>query len=235
MKYKRILLKLSGEALIGDRLSGVDVKVADFLASEIKTIHDEGVGVAIVVGGGNIYRGSQKSKDDGIEEETGHYIGMLATVINCLILYDLFTARGLKVDAYSALPSIGKLKDYDQNTAIDSLQRGNILLLAGGTGKPFFSTDSGAALRAAELKMEAILKATKVDGVYDRDPVADPSAKKFTSIRYIDALGQGLRVMDKEAFEICQKSGIPTIVFKMEKGNIGKAISGELIGTIIHS
>lgn len=232
MKYKRILIKLSGEALLGSRQSGIDPKVAQYIATEIKKITDAGAEVAVVVGGGNIYRGENYGKD-GIQEETGHYIGMLAICINSLALTDLFNSFGLQTEALTAIGAAGKMKEYSVEAAKKVLADHKVLLLSGGTGKPFCSSDSGASLRAEELDMDVIFKVTKVDGVYDSDPVKNPDAKKFSTLSFDEAIEKDLKVMDKQAFLMCKEHDIPIIVFKMEEGNIEKAAMGQEIGTTI--
>ena len=233
MKYERILIKLSGEALAGDRQSGIDPKVVKFITDEIKEAQALGAEIAVVVGGGNIYRGSAETEKDGIREETGHYMGMLAITINCLALSDMFSSYGLKNKALSALGKIGPMDAYGVEAGEKILNNGDILLLSGGTGQPFCSSDSGAAIRAKELNLEVIFKVTKVDGVYDSDPMKNPNAKRYSSISFDEVLEKDLKAMDRGAFEICQQNGISIIVFKMEKGNIKKAILGEDIGTVI--
>lgn len=232
MKYKRILIKLSGEALQGSRESGIDPQVARFIADEIKEVLTQDARVAVVVGGGNFYRGVNH-KQDGILEETGHWMGMLAITLNAFALTDLFNSFGLETEALSVLGAIGPMKNYTPKEGRKILDGGKILILSGGTGKPYVTSDSGAAQRAEELNLDVIFKATKVDGVYDSDPVKNPDAKKFTTLNYKEVLEKDLKVMDREAFEKCQKNNIPIIVFKMDAGNIKRAAMGEKIGTLI--
>ena len=233
IKYERILLKLSGEALLGSKSSGVDSDVARTIGSQVKEIVDSGVTIAIVVGGGNIYRGSINSRQDGIQEETGHYVGMLAITMNCLILSDLFTKMGLDNEVLSALGEIGPAKSYSVEAGKSVLEEGKVLLLAGGTGKPFCSTDTAAAIRAKELDLDLIVKMTKVDGVYDSDPMKNPVAVKFDKLSFQEALDRDLKVMDRDAFSICQDNKIPILVCKMNASNINKVVEGQNIGTII--
>jgi uridylate kinase len=232
-KYKRILLKLSGEALLGCRQNGIDPEIVSRIATEIKQIQSTGVKVAISVGGGNIYRGGGAvAVRDGIAEETSHYIGMMAIDMNCLALADLFNEFGVENKALSALGSVYKMDEYtilDGKKAMDS---GKILLLGGGTGKPFVTSDSGAAMRAVELGCDVILKATKVDGVYDKDPVRSIDAVKYNELTFSEAIAKNLKVMDQNAFLICQRKSIPIVVFKLDSGNILRALNGE-IGTFI--
>ncbi|MFA7253683.1 MAG: uridine monophosphate kinase [Patescibacteria group bacterium] len=233
MKYNKILIKLSGEALQGSRQSGIDPEVAQFVASEIKEAQDLGAKVAVVVGGGNIYRGAESFEKDGIREETSHWMGMLAICINCLALSDLFKSFGVENHALSALGQVGDMGSYSVSEGKKTLDQGKVLLLSGGEGKPFRSSDSGAATRAKELDMEVIFKMTKVDGVYDSDPFVNPNAKKFSAISFDEVLERDLKVMDRGAFETCKENGISIVVFRLEKGNIRKAVMGQEIGTVV--
>jgi len=232
MKYKRILLKLSGEALAGSNLGSIKPELANFVIDEIREAQRLGAKMAIVVGGGNIYRGG-RCHEDGIQEETAHYMGMLAICINALALSDLFTAKGLKNKVLTAIAPVGGMDSYSIPRGKDILDEGEILILSGGTGKPFVSSDSGAALRASELGLDVVFKMTKVDGVFDSDPVENHDAKKYDKITFDEVLDKNLKVMDHQAISVCKENGIPIIVFKMEKGNIKKAVAGETIGTII--
>jgi len=231
MKYKKILLKLSGEAL-GSEAGSIKPEFADFIIAEIKEALDAGVKIAVVLGGGNIYRGN-RWQEDGINEETAHWIGMLAIIINCFAFADLIKKAGVPCETFSALGTIGSMPGYDIEKGKQALEEGKVVLLSGGTGKPFVTSDSGAAIRAHELGLDAIFKATKVDGVYDSDPVTNQNAKKFDRITFDEVLKNDLKVMDRGAFEMCRDNGIPIVVFKMEKGNIKKALLGESVGTII--
>jgi uridylate kinase len=233
LKYKRILLKLSGEALMGSLSNGIDPKIADFIAEDIKEIKALGAEVAIMVGGGNIYRGAQNFERDGIKEETAHYMGILATCMNGLALPDLFNSRELETKALSALGPVCKMGGYSIPRAKKILEDNFVLVLAGATGEPFCTSDSGASLRAKELGADVIFKASKVDGAYDSDPALNPDAQKFSSLSFDETLKRDLKVMDREAFLMCKEAQIPIIVFKMEKGNIKKVAIGEKVGTII--
>lgn len=231
-KYKRILLKLSGEALLGAKTSGIDFDVAHSIALAIKEITTMGTEVAVVVGGGNIFRGVNADKI-GIKEETGHHIGMLATCINCMTLSDIFEKAGVENVVLSAYSEFSKLEPYTKEDGKNALDQGKVLLLAGGTGRPFCSTDTATAIRASELDCDLIIKMTKVDGVYDTDPVANPEAKKYESLTFDEALDQDLKVMDRDAFSVCQENNIPIRVCKMEAQNLAKVVAGDQIGTII--
>lgn len=217
---------------MGSRPRGIDPSVAKSIALEINEAKDLGLSVAVMVGGGNIYRGADSGKD-GIKEETGHTIGMLALCINCLALSDIFKTAGLDNIILSAYKEFSKIDSYSEEKGKKALEDDKVLLLAGGTGKPFCSTDTAAAIRAAELDADIIVKLTKVDGVYDSDPMTSRDAIKFDSLTFSEALEKNLKVMDREAFSICQESNIPIRVCKMEPGNIKRAVTGEDIGTII--
>lgn len=217
---------------MGNKTSGVDPEIVNSIGLGLREALSLGAQIAIVVGGGNIYRGLNSDKD-GIVEETGHYIGMLATCINCLFLSDLLANMGIKNQVLSALGQIGKTEQYSIALGKKALDEGKVLLLAGGTGKPFCSTDTAAARRAQELNFDVILKMTKVDGVYDADPFLNKNAQKYTNLSFDEALEKGLKVMDREAFSICLDNNIPIIVAKMEYQNIKRAILGKSVGTII--
>jgi len=232
MKYKKILLKLSGEAL-GSEAGSIKPEFADFIIAEIKEALDAGVKIAVVLGGGNIYRGN-RWQEDGINEETAHWIGMLAITINCFAFADLIKKAGVPCETFSALGTIGSMPGYDIEKGKQALEEGKVVLLSGGTGKPFVTSDSGAAIRAHELGLDAIFKATKVDGVYDSDPVKNPKAKKFKDLLYMDALKERLKVMDSTALSLSMENNIPTVVFSLnEPGNIKRILMGETIGTRI--
>lgn len=232
-KYKRVLLKLSGEALMGDAGYGIDPKVLDFLADEIKQVHDEGVEVAIVVGGGNIFRGVAASTA-GMDRAQGDYIGMLATVMNALALQDALESRGVFTRVMSAIEMQAVAEPYIRRRAIRHLEKGRIVIFAGGANIPYFTTDTTAALRALEIHAECIMKATKVDGVYDADPATNPDARKFSELTYIDVLNRGLKVMDSTAISLAMDNDLPIIVFSIDRpGNIAAAVRGESIGTIV--
>ena len=233
MKYKRILLKLSGEALMGDKQYGVDnARLSDY-AEEIAEIREMGVEVAIVIGGGNIYRG-QQTKGDGIDRVQGDYIGMLATVINSMFLQEAIEKKGADAKVLSGISIEGICEKMNRRTATDYLKKGYVVVIAGGTGNPYFTTDTASALRAVEIKAEAILKGTRVDGVYTSDPEKNKDAKKFDKISFDEVYEKKLGVMDMTAFTMCKENNLPIVVFNMNvKGNMKKIISGEMIGTIV--
>lgn len=229
--YKRVLLKLSGEALAGDAGYGIDPKVVEDLAMQIKEIVRDGVQLAIVVGGGNIFRGMAASAD-GMDRSQADYIGMLATVMNALALQDAFERHGIYSRVQSAISMQEVSEPYIRRRAIRHLEKGRVVILAAGTGNPYFTTDTTAALRACELDVECLLKATKVDGVYDSDPTTNPDAKRYTTISYLDVLAQELNVMDATATSLCMDNNMPMIVFSLtEPGNIARALKDEQVGT----
>ncbi len=232
-KYKRILLKLSGESLMGDREHGVDPETTLRLASEIHDIYKLGVQIAIVVGGGNIFRGV-KAAAKGMDRATADYMGMLATLINALALHDAFHHMNVPVRVMSAINAPQVAEPYIRQKGIRHMEKDRLIILAAGTGSPFFSTDSGAALRAVELGCEAILKATKVDGIYDKDPVQFPDAVKFDHITYDQAIKDKLNVMDMTAFAMCRDNHMPIVVFDFfTHGNLQKVVMGESLGTTV--
>ena len=233
-KYKRIVLKLSGEAL-KDVTNGepLDPAILKNLALSLKEIHSLGVQICLVVGGGNIFRGLSGSQR-GVDRTTGDYMGMLATVINGLALMNALEKEGVPVRVQTAIPMEKIAEPFILRRAVRHLEKGRIVILVAGTGNPYFSTDTTAALRASELGADAILKATKVDGIYDKDPAKFPDAVKFDRISYLDALEKRLAVMDSTAFSLCMDNRIPIIVFNMNKpGNIERVIEGQKIGTIV--
>ena len=231
--YGRILLKLSGEALLGDKTFGIDRKVTDYLASEIKSVHALGVEVAAVVGGGNIFRGVSDNAT-GMDRVSADHMGMLATMINALALQDSLERAGLETRVLSAIEIREVAEPFIRRRAIRHLEKKRVVILAAGTGNPYFSTDTAAALRAMEMKAAIILKGTKVDGIYDRDPLKDPSAVRFKEITYFDVLQKGLRVMDTTAISLCMENAIPIIVYDLRKaGNLRRLVHGEPIGTIV--
>ncbi|MDS1029092.1 UMP kinase [Bacillota bacterium LX-D] len=231
--YKRIILKLSGEALAGKAGFGIDHKTIYDIAEQIKEIKELGVEVAIVVGGGNMWRGVTGSSK-GMDRATADYIGMLATVMNALALQDALEKVGVQTRVQTAIEMRQMAEPYIRRKAIRHLEKNRIVIFAAGTGNPYFSTDTTAALRAAEIEAEVILMAKKVDGVYDSDPVKNSNAKKFVDLKYIDVLNKGLGVMDSTAVSLCMDNNIPLIVFNLnEKGNILKVILGEKIGTYV--
>lgn len=234
-KYKRILLKLSGEVLQGDRGYGLDPVVTGTIADQVAAVRGHGVDVGIVIGGGNIFRGVAASAQ-GMDRTTADYMGMLATVINALALQDALEHRNVKTRVMTAIEMRALAEPYIRRRAIRHMEKGRVVVFAGGTGNPYFTTDTAAALRAVEVGAEVILKATKVDGVYDRDPLKDPNAKKFDSLDYIDVLNRGLKVMDSTAVSLCMDNKLPIVVFNInEPGNIQKVALGERIGTIVGS
>lgn len=233
-KYKRVLLKLSGEALMGDLGYGIDPNVIKHIASEIKAIVASEVELAIVVGGGNIFRG-MKASARGMDRATADYVGMLATVMNALALQDGLEKAGVVTRVLSAMEISEVAEPYIRRRALRHLEKGRVIIFAGGTGNPYFTTDTAASLRAAEIGAEVLLKATKVDGIYDRDPVGNPDAVKYDSLSYLDVLTQDLKVMDLTAITLCKDNNIPLIVFDLERpGNIERAVRGETIGTVVH-
>lgn len=233
-KYKRIILKISGEALSGDESFGLEGKTLSILAKQVKEVSDLGVEVAVVVGGGNIWRGIAGSKEQGIERSTADYMGMLATSINALALQAAFEKEGVDTRVMSAIEMRQIAEPYIRRRAIRHLEKGRVVIFAAGTGSPYFSTDTTASLRAAEIGAEVILMAKKVDGVYDCDPNVHKDAVKFDKLSYLDILKDGLKVMDSTAASLCMDNKIQIVVFKLtEEGNILKAVNGENIGTII--
>lgn len=232
-KFKRILLKLSGEALMGNQSYGLDVKVIDSISKEIKNIHNLGVEVAIVIGGGNIFRGIAASAN-GMDRATADYMGMLATVINALALQDALEKKGVFTRVMSAIEMKELAEPYIRRRAVRHLEKGRTIIFAAGTGNPYFTTDTAASLRAMEIHADVILKGTKVDGIYDRDPVKDKRAKKYDKLTYIDVLKKGLKVMDATAISLCMDNKLPIIVFNLKmRGNIEKIVKGAKVGTIV--
>jgi uridylate kinase len=232
-KYRRVLLKLSGEALMGNQGFGIDPQVVLRIASEIKDVHLLGVQVAIVIGGGNIFRGI-KASEEGFDRVSADHMGMLATVINALAIQDALE----KMDVYTRVQSAIEMREvaemFIRRRAIRHLEKKRVVIFAAGTGNPYFSTDTTAALRAMEIKAEVILKATKVDGIYDADPVKVAGATMYSEISYMDVLTQGLAVMDSTAITLCKDNRVPIIVFNINtKGNIRRVIEGEKIGSLV--
>ncbi len=231
--YKRILLKLSGEALLGKQSTGVDPEVANFIAGEIKSLSALKVQIGIVIGGGNIFRGIEASAK-GMDRTTADYMGMLATVINSLALQSALEARGLPTRVQSSISMRQVAEPFIQRKALRHLEKGRIVIFAGGTGNPYFSTDTAAALRANEISADVIMKATKVDGVYNADPVKDKAAVMYQKISYTDVLTKNLKVMDATAIALCRDNALPIVVFNMQKkGNIRGVICGKKIGTYV--
>lgn len=232
-KYNRILLKLSGEALGGEAGVGIDAVAVGEMANQVKEVRDLGIEVVVVVGGGNIFRGLQGS-ERGIERATGDYMGMLATVINSLALQDRLEKLGVATRVQSAISMSQVAEPFIRRVAMRHLEKGRVVIFGGGTGNPFFSTDTAAALRAAEIGADVILKATKVDGIYDSDPKKNPKAKRYSQITYQEALFQQLKVMDSTAFSLCMDNKMPIIVFDVFKPhNLRKVILGEKVGTLV--
>ena len=231
--YNRILLKISGEALMGDKGYGIDAHTVDFMAREIKGIFSMGVQVSIVIGGGNIFRGVQASLE-GMERASADYMGMLATVINALALQNALEKHDVPTRVQSAIEMVELCEPYIRRKAIRHLEKGRVVIFAAGTGNPYFTTDTAAALRAMEINADVIMKGTKVDGVYSADPVKDPNATKFSELTYIDVLKKGLGVMDSTAISLCMDNALPIVVFSLKgKNNIRKIIEGKRIGTIV--
>lgn len=232
-QFKRILLKLSGEALTNEKVFGINPDVMQSIANQIKELHDEGLEVAIVMGGGNIFRGTQASAA-GMDRTTADYIGMVATVMNALALQDALEKIAVFTRVQTAISMQEVAEPYIRRRAIRHLEKGRVVIFAAGTGNPYFSTDTAAVLRALEIDAEVILKATKVNGVYDSDPLINPNAKKFSELTYMEVINKQLRVMDSTAISLCMDNKIPIIVFNMKQvGNIKKVVLGEPIGTVV--
>jgi uridylate kinase len=234
VKYKRVLLKLSGEILTGDRTGGaLDGKTLSDIADQVAEIADLGVETGIVIGGGNIFRGLQAAAD-GMDRVSADYMGMLATVINSLALQEYLEAKGKFTRVMTAIEMAEVAEPFIRRRAMRHLEKGRIVIFAGGTGNPYFTTDTAAALRATEIGADAILKGTKVDGVFDSDPVSNPKAKKFEKVSYLDVLNQGLKVMDATAISMCMDNRMPIIVFNLRiTGNLERIIYGKKIGTLV--
>ncbi len=233
MKYKRILLKLSGEALAGEKGTGISPEIIEAMAKEIKEILQMGVQVGVVIGGGNIHRGVAGATK-GMNRTTSDHMGMLATVINCLALGDHLERLGVPVKVMSGLQMDQVCEQFTARHAVKHLEKGRVVVLAAGTGNPFFTTDTAAALRANEINAEVIMKATKVDGVYDKDPMKHADAKKYDRVTHMDVLKQELKVMDSTAISLCMENNIDIIVFNLfQHGNIRKVVLGETVGTLV--
>ena len=232
-KYKRVLLKLSGEALAGDQGFGIDPKVVLEITEQISEIAKDDIEIAIVIGGGNFFRGLAGSSE-GMDRAQADYIGMLATVMNALALQDAFEQSGIYSRVQSAITMQEVAEPYIRRRADRHLQKGRVVILAAGTGNPYMTTDTTAALRACELEVDCLMKATKVDGVYDEDPKTHPDAKRFDHISYLEVINRHLHVMDTTAISLCMDNNIPMIVFNLGvKGNIKRALQGEDVGTVI--
>ncbi|MEE9272272.1 MAG: UMP kinase [Robiginitomaculum sp.] len=235
LKYKRVLLKISGEALMGDQDFGIDVSMTERIAKEVASAKAKGLEIGLVIGGGNIFRGLSASAA-GIERTTADYMGMLATVMNALAMQSALERIGLETRVLSAIPMTTVCEPYIRRRASRHMEKGRIVIFAAGTGNPFFTTDTAAALRAAEMGCDALLKGTKVDGVYDADPVAFPDAVRYDKLSYLDVINKDLRVMDASAVTLMRENGIPIIVFAItEKGRFEEVVIGNAISTIIES
>jgi uridylate kinase len=233
MKYKRIMLKLSGEALMGEMEYGIDPQIVQSIAEQIKEVSKLGVQIAIVVGGGNIFRGV-KAASSGMDRASADYVGMLATVMNSLTLQDALEHVGVPTRVQTAIAMQQVAEPYIRRRAIRHLEKGRVVIFGAGSGNPFFTTDTTASLRAAEINAEVIFKATKVDGVYDSDPMKNPAAIRYTSLTYTAVLNQDLKVMDATAIAMCRENSITRVVFDLtQHGNILKAVRGETVGTLV--
>ena len=231
--YKRILLKLSGEALMGSQGHGIDLTVIDKIASEIKEIYENGLQIAIVIGGGNIFRGLSAAAK-GMERASADCMGMLATVLNALALQNTLENKGVATRVQSAIEMRELAETYIRRRAVRHLEKNRVVIFAAGTGNPYFTTDTAAALRAMEIGADVIMKATKVDGVYSADPVKDSSAVKYDRLSYLDVLQKNLKVMDATAISLCMDNSLPIIVFNLNvPGNIKKIVAGEPVGTLV--
>ncbi len=235
MKYKRILLKLSGEALMGQKQFGIDNDRLKQYAEEIKSVVDAGLEVAIVIGGGNIFRGVQ-AEEGGMERTQGDYMGMLATVINSMALQSALESTGVDTRLQSAIELKQIAEPFIRRRAVRHLEKGRVVIFGGGTGNPFFTTDSAASLRAIEIDADVILKGTRVDGIYTADPEKDPNAKRFETITFDEVYEKGLKVMDMTAITLCNENKLPIVVFDMnKKANLYRLISGEDVGTLVNA
>jgi uridylate kinase len=233
MKYKRVLLKLSGEALMGEQQYGIDPQRLNDYAEEIAAAHNAGAQIAIVIGGGNIFRGLQGASK-GMDRIQGDYMGMLATVINSMAIQSALQSKGVKAALLSGLYIDRIAESMSSSKAIKLLEEGYIVVIGGGTGNPFFTTDTGSTLRAVEVKADIILKGTRVDGIYTADPEKDPTAKKFETITYDEAYNRNLKIMDLTAFTMCKENNMPMLVFDMnKKGNLTRVLNGENLGTLV--
>jgi uridylate kinase len=233
MKYKRILLKLSGESLMGDKQFGIDQAILDQYGKEIKQVVDKGIQVAIVVGGGNIFRGVQ-AESGGMERAQGDYMGMLATMINSMALQATLEKMGISTRLQSAIKMEQIAEPFIRRRAIRHLEKGRVVIFGAGTGNPYFTTDTAASLRAIEINADVILKGTRVDGIYTADPEKDKTATRYETISFAEAMSKNLKVMDMTAFALCQENQLPIIVFDMNKGgNLGQVVAGNKVGTLV--
>lgn len=231
--FRRVLLKLSGESLMGDKSFGLDPQMLAQYALDIKAVIDAGVQVALVIGGGNIYRGMNE-KETGIERAQGDYMGMLATVINGIAMQSMLEKVGVQTRLQSAIKMDQVAEPFIRRRAIRHLEKGRVVIFGAGTGNPYFTTDTAGSLRAVEIKADAILKGTRVDGIYDSDPEKNPDALRYDQISYAEAISKNLKVMDMTAFTLCQENKMPIVVFDMNTpGNLGRLIQGEPIGTVV--
>ena len=232
--YRRILLKLSGEALAGNAGYGIDTDILKVVASEIKEIHTKSVQIGVVLGGGNIFRGV-KGATEGMDRASADYMGMLATVLNALALQDALEQEGVHTRVQSAIEMQELAEPYIRRRAIRHLEKHRVVIFGGGTGNPYFTTDTTAALRAMEIGSEVVLKATKVDGIYDSDPKENPKAERFEDLTYLDVLQRGLKVMDSTAISLCMDNQLPIIVFDLNQpGALRRVVQGEAVGTLVH-
>jgi uridylate kinase len=233
LAFKRILLKISGEALAGDKGFGVDTETIHSIAGEIKDVHELGVEIALVVGGGNFFRGVAEQARD-MDRVSADHMGMLATVINALALQDALEKQGVFTRVMSALEMNQVAEPFIRRRALRHMEKGRVVIFGGGTGNPYFSTDTAASLRAMEIKADVIMKATKVDGIYDADPKLVSDAVKFDTITYLDVLKRGLRVMDATAISLCQENNLPIVIFNLgTHGNIKRVVQGEKVGSLV--
>mgnify|MGYP001426500185 FL=1 len=231
--YRRILLKLSGEVLAGEQDFGIDPTKATQLANEIKSIHEMGVDIILIIGGGNIFRGLQAASK-GMDRVTGDYLGMLATIMNAISLQDALEKTGVETRTLSAITVSQISEPYIRRRALRHLDKGRVVIVAGGTGNPYFTTDTAAALRATELKAQVLLKGTKVDGVFDKDPVVYSDAVRYNNVSFTEVLGKNLRVMDLTAITLCKENALPICVFNINnKGDLKRVVEGKNIGTTI--
>jgi uridylate kinase len=232
-KYRRVLLKLSGEALAGERGFGIDPPVVDQLTDEVRDVHRMGISLGLVIGGGNIVRGAHAS-EQGMDRVSADYMGMLATVINALALQDLLERKGVDTRVMTAIRMEELAEPYIRRRAIRHLEKGRVVIFAGGTGNPYFSTDTAAVLRAIEIEADVVIKATKVRGVYSADPVKDPSAEFIPAITFQEVVARELAVMDAPAVSLCKENGLPIIVLDLEdQGAVARAIAGQRVGTLV--
>ncbi len=233
LKYRRILLKISGEALAGEQESGISSEVVRFIAEEVREIHQLGVQVGMVIGGGNIFRGVEASAQ-GMDRSSADYMGMLATVMNGLALQDALEKVGVDTRVQTAIEMREVAEPFIRRRALRHLEKGRVVIFVGGTGNPYFTTDTAAALRAMEITADVVFKATKVDGVYSADPKTDPTAQKFDELSYIEVLSRRLKIMDSTAISLCMDNGFPIVVFNLkEKGRLRQLVQGERIGTLV--